>query len=123
MDHSTAGSRTWWATARSIALACAVVLLLNSCTSAPEVPDDPGTPRISAPVAAPTPTPTAATLREARPGWKVFTDPGRLLSFELPETWRVQTVQTEPDAYPPGSLHYAVRTRRAPSWRSSTRGW
>ncbi|WP_434993900.1 hypothetical protein [Arthrobacter sp. Ld5] len=52
----------------------------------------------------------AAPLREAREGWKVFSDPGRLLSFELPEEWLVQLLEPEPGVHAPGSLHYAVRT-------------
>ncbi len=81
-------------------------LLLTSC-SAPE--DDAGSasPSASASGAAPS---TAAPLREAREGWKMFTDPGRLVSFELPEAWVVQPLEPAVGSYAPGSLHYAVRT-------------
>ena len=49
-------------------------------------------------------------VREARDGWKVFSDPSRSLSFELPEAWVVQPIEPEPGTYAPDSLHYAVRT-------------
>ncbi|MHA7278757.1 hypothetical protein ACX80H_03280 [Arthrobacter sp. MDT2-2] len=52
----------------------------------------------------------AAPLREPRDGWKVFADPARLVSFELPEAWVVQPLEHEAGDYAPGSLHYAVRT-------------
>ncbi|MDQ0735376.1 hypothetical protein [Arthrobacter agilis] len=93
--------------ARQAVLAAALAgLLLTSC-SAPQ--DDEGS--VSPPASASsTPEPTAAPLREAREGWKVFTDPGRLVSFELPEAWVVQPLEPAVGSYAPGSLHYAVRT-------------
>ncbi|WP_146070859.1 hypothetical protein [Arthrobacter sp. B1805] len=86
-------------------LAC---LVLASCTGTQE--GEGGAVESSVPAASPTPEPTTAPLREAREGWKVFTDPSRLVSFELPEAWVVQPLQPEPGAYAPDSLHYAVRT-------------
>jgi hypothetical protein len=57
-----------------------------------------------------TPGPPNVPVREAREGWKVFSDPARLLSFELPAAWVVQPVEPESGTYAPDSLHYAVRT-------------
>ena len=89
-------------------LAAALVgLLLPSCSTLQG--DDGGAPSASA-TASPTSEPAAAPLRQAREGWKVFTDPGRLISFELPQAWVVQPLEPEPGAYAPDSLHYAVRT-------------
>lgn len=100
------------------ALMC--LLLLAACTGAQE--NDGGassssSSSSSSKSSAPEPTGTsgppgtsAAPLREAREGWKVFTDPGRLVSFELPQAWVVQPLQPEPGAYAADSLHYAVRT-------------
>jgi hypothetical protein len=85
-------------------------LLLVACTGGPTDgnPDD-ATPSSSASTAAP--EATVEPLREARAGWKVFTDPARLVSFELPEEWVVQPLQVGSGAYAPDSLHYAVRTQ------------
>lgn len=107
MNHSPPGPVVRRAMVRTVALACAAALLLTSCTGARDDPED-VVPPSGSPAASP--TPTASPLREARTGWKVFTDPGRLLSFELPDTWRVQTAQPEPGRSSPGSLHYAVLT-------------
>lgn len=70
------------------------------------------TPAAPAPAPEPTQLPTqeaTVPLREAREGWKVFSDPSRRLSFELPQDWLVQPVPIDPDAFAPDSLHYAVR--------------
>ncbi len=83
-------------------------VLLAACTGGP-----PGTsPNDATPssTSSASPEATVEPLREARGGWKVFTDPARLVSFELPEDWVVQPLQPEPGAYAPDSLHYAVRT-------------
>jgi hypothetical protein len=94
---------------RSSILAGAVLTLLlaTSCTPAGEGDGAAPPPSSTATAAA---EPTVAPLREAREGWKVFTDPGRLISFELPQEWVVQPLETEPGVYAPDSLHYAVRT-------------
>ncbi len=93
---------------RAIAAGGVACLLLASCTAGQEDVEA-AAPSISASTG-PTAEPTVAPLREARTGWKVFTDPGRLVSFELPEAWVVQPLQPEPGTYAPDSLHYAVRT-------------
>ncbi|WP_051479074.1 hypothetical protein [Arthrobacter sp. H5] len=61
------------------------------------------------------PTETRPTLDaavEPREGWKVFTDPGRQVSFELPDAWTVQEIAEPGEAYEPDSLHYSVRNDR-----------
>ena len=88
----------------TMAAAALAGVLLVSCTQAPAGTEP------SAPASIPAAVPTAEPLREAREGWKVFTDPARLVSFELPRDWVVQPLQPEPGAYAPDSLHYAVRT-------------
>lgn len=97
--------------ARRAALAAVLAgLLLTSCSALQGGADSASpspSPSVSASGAA---QPTAAPLREAREGWKVFTDPGRLVSFELPEAWVVQPLEPAVGTYAPGSLHYAVRT-------------
>lgn len=90
-----------------------VAVLVTSCTAAGGDVDapEPATPSSSTSQAPPAgPAPTVAALREARDGWKVFTDPARLVSFELPQEWVVQPLEPEPGTYAPDSLHYAVRT-------------
>ena len=117
MDYSSTGVPVLRVAPRSVALAVVAILLLSSCTPGPEAVDDvvgqPSAPPPTTASAAPEPptaTPTMPPLREARAGWKVFTDPARLLSFELPGDWLVQPVQVDPEGYAPDSLHYAVRT-------------
>lgn len=97
---------------RTIPAAVIACLLLVSCTGAQDDggPDDGAAPSSSASSAGATPEATVVPLRGAREGWKVFTDPARLVSFELPETWVVQPLQPEAGAYAPDSLHFAVRT-------------
>ena len=90
--------------ARTMAAAALAGVLLASCTQAPAGTEP------SAPASIPEAEPSAEPLREAREGWKVFTDPARLVSFELPRDWVVQPLQPEPGVYAPDSLHYAVRT-------------
>lgn len=97
-------------------------LLLTACTGAQENDGEASSSSSASSSQGPAPEPTGtsgpsgtsgssvAPLREAREGWKVFTDPGRLVSFELPQAWVVQPLQPEPGAYAPDSLHYAVRT-------------
>lgn len=115
MDYSPAGLPALRAAPRSLALATAAILLLSSCTPGAGAPDD-AVEQPSAPPSTASSAPTTAAaagappLREARAGWKVFTDPARLLSFELPGDWLVQPMQVAPEAYAPDSLHYVVRT-------------
>jgi hypothetical protein len=90
-----------------ILTAALIALLLASCTAAEE---GDGSASSSGSSASATPEPTVAPLREARDGWKVFTDPSRLVSFELPQDWVVQPLAPAPGLYAPDSLHYAVRT-------------
>lgn len=59
----------------------------------------------------PAPEPTASGTAE--PGstaaaWKVFTDPGKTVSFELPQEWIAQSVAPEPGTLP-GALKIEVR--------------
>lgn len=113
MTRSAPGSRRLPRVPAVITAAVVTMLLLTSCTvtdgggdAAPPAPGPAG----QSPTAEPADDPTVAPLREARDGWKVFTDPGRLVSFELPQEWVVQPLETQPGAYAPDSLHYAVRT-------------
>ncbi|WP_104178961.1 hypothetical protein [Arthrobacter sp. B0490] len=92
---------------RALVAAVLACLLLTSC-SGPQ--DDGSAPPSPSASASGTSGAAAAPLREARDGWKVFTDPGRLVSFELPEAWVVQPLEPAVGTYAPGSLHYAVRT-------------
>jgi hypothetical protein len=97
-------------------LRIAAVLLafsaLTGCTSGdPSEETTAGdTPSSAAPGTTMTPEPPSVPVREARDGWKMFSDPARSLSFELPEAWVVQPVEPEPGTHAPDSLHYAVRT-------------
>ncbi len=109
MDHFSARPRRVLCGVRVAALAGVTALLVTSCTGAPTGDDDAGEPP-SAPATTASSAPTVAPLPEARDGWKVFTDPGRLLTFELPEPWVVQAIEVEPETYAPDSLHYAIRT-------------
>lgn len=107
MHRRTEGSAPRRVPQTVLAAACAC-LLLTSCTGAQQ--DDGAGSSSSASSASAAPEATVAPLREAREGWKVFTDPNRLLSFELPDAWVVQPLQPAPGAYAPDSLHYAVLT-------------
>lgn len=82
-------------------------VLLTGCTGTGEADAPAPPPSVTASA---TPEATVAPLREAREGWKVFTDPRRLVSFELPAEWVVQPLEPAPGVYAPDSLHYAVRT-------------
>lgn len=106
MGRGTAQRPTLWRGLRLAPAAALACLLLASCSGAQ---DDAG-PSTSASSPSATPEATGVPVREARGGWKVFTDPGRLVSFELPEAWVVQPLQPVPGSYAPDSLHYAVRT-------------
>jgi hypothetical protein len=67
-----------------------------------------GTPSASKPVAgsgSPTATPGPAATASA---WKTFTDPGRTVSFDLPEEWIAQSVTPE-DGTLPGALKIEVK--------------
>lgn len=97
---------------RTLTVLAGACLLLTSCTSGGaqegtggQTPVTPGPP--SAPPTSEAPT---APMRAAREGWKVFSDPSRSVSFELPEGWVVQPLQPEVEDYAQDSLHYAVRT-------------
>lgn len=92
---------------RALTAAALAALLVSACTS-PQ--DDGAAPSSSSSSPSASPDPTVAPLREAREGWKVFTDPARLVSFELPQEWVVQPLEAEPGGYAADSLHYAVRT-------------
>ncbi|WP_155850024.1 hypothetical protein [Arthrobacter sp. H41] len=89
----------------------AAALLLAGCSGGGEAPPDAG-PSAGAPSAVATSSAPEATTppREAREGWKVFTDPHRLLSFELPADWVVQPIEPGPGVYAADAVHYAVRT-------------
>lgn len=115
--RTTAGNRAVPRSRRTVlirprlaVLALAASLLLSGCTGGGQ-PEADGAPADSgAPAATPTAEGPTVPVREAREGWKVFSDPSRQLSFELPEAWVVQPLQPEPGVYAPESLHYAVRT-------------
>ncbi|WP_051477266.1 hypothetical protein [Arthrobacter sp. Br18] len=97
---------------RTLALLSAAVLLLTGCSGGEESPDAGRTTAAAstAPAAEP-PSPEATSPpREAREGWKVFTDPRRLLSFELPADWVVQPAEPGAGVYAADAVHYAVRT-------------
>lgn len=70
-------------------------------------------PPVSGSSAGPTPDPGASGSGSAVPGstasaWKVFTDPGKTVSFELPQDWIAQSVA--PDAGTmPGALKIEVK--------------
>ncbi|WP_104165582.1 hypothetical protein [Arthrobacter sp. SX1312] len=96
---------------QALAAAALTLMLATACTGPGGDGGAPSSPATTAVTATAEPAEAAAApLREAREGWKVFTDPGRLLSFELPEAWVVQLLEPEPGVYAPDSLHYAVRT-------------
>ncbi|MBG6216742.1 hypothetical protein IWX75_001186 [Arthrobacter sp. CAN_A6] len=96
---------------RALAVFSAAALLLTGCSNGDEGSPDAG-PTAGAPSAVATSTAPEVTVppREAREGWKVFTDPLRLLSFELPADWVVQPIEPGPGVYAADSVHYAVRT-------------
>lgn len=106
MDNGSAARLSVRRVLRAVAGGALAALLLTACTGSPE--GGSAAPSSDAPSATPTVPPVP--LREAREGWKIFTDPGRLVSFELPEAWVVQPLEPAPGAYAPDSLHYAVRT-------------
>lgn len=116
MDHRPPGGPGRRHQSRALAAAALVLTLITACTAPwgdggaplPWVDGDAPAPAVSA-TAEPA-EPERTPLREAREGWKVFTDQGRLLSFELPEKWVVQLTEPGPGVYAPESLHYAVRT-------------
>ncbi len=92
---------------RAVALGVVLLILLTGCSGGP---DPQGAAPASSPAQARESVVAAEPLREARKGWKMFADPNRLLSFELPAAWVVQPVKVESGEYSPNSLHYAVRT-------------
>ncbi|MHA7238401.1 hypothetical protein [Arthrobacter sp. TMS1-12-1] len=110
MEHRPSGAPGRQRLPRALAAAVLTLALLTACTGAGDggATPSPAGPALTA-TAEPA-EPASAPLREARDGWKVFTDPGRLLSFELPEEWVVQLLDPEPGVYAADSLHYAVRT-------------
>ncbi len=62
---------------------------------------------------APTPSPAAPGSASAAPGstaaaWKVFTDPAKTVSFEVPQDWIVQSVDADPGSLP-GALKIVVK--------------
>ena len=107
-----------------LALAASVTLLA-ACSAAPSAPVWTGatggspsaTPASSAsPNASVSPSATATTGGGATPtsvptsaAWKTFTDPGRTLSFELPQAWIVQS-GTPDQGSRPGALRLDVKT-------------
>ncbi|WP_247826444.1 hypothetical protein [Arthrobacter antioxidans] len=107
MEHGPSGGAGRRRLPQALAAAALALTLVTACTGPG---GDGGAPPPSTNAATATAEPAAAPLREAREGWKVFTDPGRLLSFELPEEWMVQLLEPEPGVHAPDSLHYAVRT-------------
>lgn len=107
MDQADNGRQGARRLPRALIAAALSALLVSACTS-PQ--DDGAAPPPPSSLPSASPEPTVAPLREAREGWKVFTDPARLVSFELPQEWVVQPLEAEPGAYTPDSLHYAVRT-------------
>ncbi|WP_052274360.1 hypothetical protein [Arthrobacter sp. L77] len=110
MEHGPSGNAGRRRLPQALAAAALALTLVTACTGSG---GDGGAPPPSTNAATATAGPAEAAvvpLREAREGWKVFTDPGRLLSFELPEEWVVQLLEPEPGVYAPDSLHYAVRT-------------
>ncbi|MPY09393.1 hypothetical protein [Arthrobacter bussei] len=108
MTEATIGD-TVRRTTRAVAAAALLGALLTACTAAGEGDAGPAPSSSAATPGAPA-EPTVAPLREAREGWKVFTDPSRLVSFELPQDWVVQPLDPAPGTYAADSLHYAVRT-------------
>lgn len=105
MQQGTSARRASRRVPGILAAAALTALLVSACTG-PQGEDAATPPSTPAAV----PEPTVAPLREAREGWKVFTDPARLVSFELPQEWVVQPLEPEPGGYAPDALHYAVRT-------------
>ncbi|MEC5191715.1 hypothetical protein RCH17_002213 [Arthrobacter sp. MP_M7] len=104
--------------AAALALAAAA---LSGCSAAgPEVPAwTAGGASGSGPAASPTgpsagsTTPGASPSLSASPGstaagWKVFTDPAKTISFELPQEWIVQSVTPGPGTLP-GALKIEVK--------------
>lgn len=49
--------------------------------------------------------PPRATPRDK---WKVFTDPGKLVSFEIPEAWTVEPIADPGEGFEEGSVHLSV---------------
>ncbi|MBG6223538.1 hypothetical protein IWX63_000086 [Arthrobacter sp. CAN_A2] len=111
MEHGQTGGPGGRRLPQVLAAAALTLTLITACTALDGGEGAPSSPAATATnTATATAEPAVAPLREARDGWKVFTDPGRLLSFELPEEWLVQLIEPEPGVYAPDSLHYAVRT-------------
>ncbi|MHA7281844.1 hypothetical protein [Arthrobacter sp. TMS2-4] len=108
MEHRPSGGPGRRRPPQVLAAAALTLTLMTACTESEGDAAAPAPPAVTA-TAEPA-EPAVAPLREAREGWKVFTDPGRLLSFELPGEWLVQPLAPEPGVYAPDSLHYAVRT-------------
>ncbi|XTR52801.1 hypothetical protein ACOM2C_05905 [Pseudarthrobacter sp. So.54] len=110
--------------AQGARIAAALVLAaaaLSGCSAAgPEVPAwTAGGATGSGPAASPTgpsagsTTPGAAPSLSASPGstaagWKVFTDPGKTISFDLPQEWIVQSATPGPGTLP-GALKIEVK--------------
>lgn len=112
--------------AAATALAVVTVTLLAACSAGPGAPvwtgvasgspsPGPTGPASASPSADPTSTAgtaTGGTTPSSAPtsgAWKTFTDPGRTVSFELPETWIVQS--GTPDAGSrPGAQRFDIKT-------------
>ena len=105
-----------------LAAAVALTALVSACSPGAGAPvwtgvasASPSASPAGSPSAAPSGTPTATAGGGATPSsattsgaWKTFTDPGRTLSFELPEAWIVQS--GTPDAGSrPGALRFDVK--------------
>ena len=105
------------------AVAFTAPALLAGCSSGAGAPvwtgvasGSPSASPAGSPSPAPSGTPTATAGGDASPSsvptsgaWKTFTDPGRTLSFELPQAWIVQSGTPDPGSRP-GALRFDVKT-------------
>ena len=62
----------------------------------------------SAPASGPTPTTSTATPGSSAAAWKVFTDPAKTVSFDVPQDWIVQSVAADSGVLP-GALKIVVK--------------
>ncbi|WP_077487625.1 hypothetical protein [Sinomonas mesophila] len=105
------------------ALAIVTLTLIAACSAAPHTPvwtgvtsGSPAATSAGSASASPSGSPTGTASGDATPSsaptsgaWKTFTDPGRTLSFQLPEAWIVQSVAPDPGSRP-GALRFDVKT-------------